>query len=510
MVKNPIIWSDFPDVDVIRVEDTYYMVSTTMHFMPGCVILRSYDLMHWEIASYVYETLDGTKGQRLEDGVSVYGKGMWAASLRYHENKFYICFVANDTGKTYLYTADTVEGPWKKQVIEGFYHDCSLLFDGDRRFIVYGNRQIYVTELAADFSGPKPGGLHRMLVEDTEEYGLGFEGSHLYKIGGKYYLFLIHWPKREGGRRQEACYMADSLEGEFRGGNVLDDDLGFHNQGVAQGGIVDTPWGDWYGMLFQDHGAVGRIPVLVPVTFEHDFPVFGTNGAVPSEVEIKSTRPDYCYEPLFVSDDFICKDGRPVLSKVWQWNHEPDPACWSFNKEQGGLRITTDRVVPNVVKAKNSLTQRTTGPVSVAEITVDASELKDGDYAGISAFQNHYGMIAVTKEAEDYYIVMLKRSKDEEGVPWHLVNDTAPGIECARVKLNAPVAKLKVRCDFRDKTDVAGFFYEDGGWHLLGEQLHMDFDLAHFTGYRFALSCFSTKQAGGSAEFRHFIYTVEQ
>lgn len=508
MVKNPIIWSDFPDVDVIRVEDTYYMVSTTMHFMPGCVILRSYDLMHWEIASYVYETLDQTKGQRLEDGVGVYGKGMWAASLRYHENKFYICFVANDTGKTYLYTADTVEGPWKKQVVEGFYHDCSLLFDGDRRFIVYGNRQIYLTELAADFSGPKPGGLHRMLLEDTEDYGLGFEGSHLYKINGKYYLFLIHWPK--GGRRQEACYMADSLEGEFTGGNVLDDDLGFHNQGVAQGGIVDTPWGDWYGMLFQDHGAVGRIPVLVPVKFENDFPVFGTDGAVPLELEVKSTRPDYCYEPLTVSDDFICKDGRPVLSKAWQWNHEPDAACWSFNKEQGGLRITTDKVVPNVVKAKNTLTQRTNGPVSTAEITVDASELNDGDYAGISAFQNHYGMIAVTKEAEDYYIAMLKRSKAEEGTPWHLVNDTEPGIECARVKLDSPVAKLKVRCDFRDMVDVAEFFYYDGGWQPLGEQVHMNFDLAHFTGYRFALSCFSTKQAGGSAEFHNFIYTVEQ
>ena len=72
---NPIIKLDYPDADVIRVEDTYYMVSTTMHFMPGCEILRSYDLVHWEHAAYVYDRLDSTPGQRLLENQSIYGKG---------------------------------------------------------------------------------------------------------------------------------------------------------------------------------------------------------------------------------------------------------------------------------------------------------------------------------------------------------------------------------------------------------------------------------------------------
>ena len=79
--ENPVIWSDYPDPDIIRVEDTYYMISTTMHMMPGGVVLRSYDLLHWEIASYVFAALDHTPGQRLCDGIGIYGKGMWAASL---------------------------------------------------------------------------------------------------------------------------------------------------------------------------------------------------------------------------------------------------------------------------------------------------------------------------------------------------------------------------------------------------------------------------------------------
>ena len=107
------------------------MASTTMHFFPGGAVLRSYDLVNWEPVSYVYEGLDGTKGQYLEENHNIYGQGMWAPCLRYHNGIFYICFVANDTHKTYLFTANQVEGPWERREIEGFYHDCSLLFDED-------------------------------------------------------------------------------------------------------------------------------------------------------------------------------------------------------------------------------------------------------------------------------------------------------------------------------------------------------------------------------------------
>ena len=186
MNNNPIIWVDYPDIDVIRVEDTYYLVSTTMHFMPGCVILRSYDLIHWEVAAHVYDALDDTPDQKLEGEKHIYGKGMWAASLRYHKGKFYVCFVANDTHKTYLFTTYDVNGPWKRQIIEGFFHDCSLLFDDDERvYIVYGNTEIHLTELKDDLSGPKLGGLNRIIVKDDEPHYLGYEGAHLYKINGK-------------------------------------------------------------------------------------------------------------------------------------------------------------------------------------------------------------------------------------------------------------------------------------------------------------------------------------
>ena len=296
---NPILAGDFPDPDVIRVDDTYYMVSTTMHFMPGAAILRSYDLVNWEFVSHVYDKIEDTPGYQLQSGQNAYGQGMWAPCIRYHDGFFYVNFSVNDLHKTFLYKARNVEGPWERQEIEGFYYDSSILFDDDGRvYIVHGNRNIWITELNEDLTAPKEGGLRRNIVNDLPDINLGYEGSHIYKIRGKYYLFNIHWPKM----RTESCFMADSLEGEFVGRDVLEDDMGYHNQGVAQGGIVDTPDGDWYAILFQDHGAVGRIPILLPVTWEDDWPVFGVNGRVPDSFEVHSTRPDYQYKPLYLNE----------------------------------------------------------------------------------------------------------------------------------------------------------------------------------------------------------------
>ena len=511
---NPILYTDYPDPDIIRVGDTYYMVSTTMHFMPGGVILRSYDLIHWEIASYVYETLDDTPGQRLADDKGVYGKGMWAASIRYHEGIFYVCFVANDTGKTYLYTAKEITGPWKKNYIEGFYHDNSLLFDDDGRvYIAYGNREIYITELNGDLTAPKEGGLHRMAVKDTGDVILGYEGAHFYKINGKYYLFFIHWPK--GGLRTEACFCADSLLGEFTGGDVLSYDLDGIRSGVAQGGIVDTPEGDWYSIMFQDHGAVGRIPVLVPVTWENDFPVFG-EGSAPKTLQVKTEKENYVYEPLWCEDDFVYTpdgDGTVTLKKPWQWNHNPDNELWSVTEKPGTLRLHSGKFSKNLVQAVNTLTQRTIGPKCGAEVTLCGSELREGDYAGLCTLQGDYGFIALTKEAGQRFLVMVEK-EPVAGYAGMGSVDANPGRIVAKLPIDCDTVTLRAECEFAPGKDTAEFFFktEAGGeqtaFQKLGETHKLYFKLDHFVGCRFGLFLFSTKETGGVAEFSRFRYDV--
>lgn len=509
--NNPIIWSDYPDPDVIRVDDTYYMISTTMHFMPGGVILRSFDLINWEILTYVYEELDHTDAQCLVGDESIYGKGMWAASLRYHKEKFYVCFVCNDTGKTYLFQSKDIMGPWEKQTIKGFYHDCSLLFDEDDRvYIVSGNSKIQLTELNKELTEPKVGGISRVLVEEKGNVRLGYEGAHFYKINGKYYLFLIHWPIDGFGRRTEACFVADSIESEFIGKDVLDDDMNYHNLGVAQGGIVDTPQGEWYAMCFQDHGAIGRIPVLIPVRFENDFPVFGDHGKISHSLVVNSTRPEYVYKPLWENDDFeytLDENGKVHLKNIWQWNHTPDYKHWSITNHPNALRISSGKLSPNVTLAANTLTQRMVGPVTNATVTVDGSLLKNGDFAGICALQGCYRLIALTKENDSYFLVIIgKEFTEEEGIWGPKGGDRQEGKEYKRIPISHSKITLKLIANFEDNIDEVEFFYEENKSFIkLGETLKLYFRLDHFTGCRVGLFMYSTKTIGGTADFSNFL-----
>jgi beta-xylosidase len=509
MFANPIIWADYPDLDVIRVEDIYYMVSTTMHMMPGCVILRSYDLIQWETAAHVYDRLDDTPAQCLEEGAQIYGKGMWAASLRHHKDTFYVIFVANDTHRTYLYTAQDVKGPWTKQYVEGFYHDCSLFFDEDDRiYLIHGNAEVFLTELRSDLSGPEPGGVHRMIVKDKQPFFLGYEGAHFYKINGKYYVFLIHISKASG-RRTQACYMAESLEDEFIGGEVFNDDMGYFNSGVAQGGIVDTPEEEWYAMLFQDHGAIGRVPVLVPLQFKNDIPVFSSQA--PKQIHIPSTRADYTYKPLVGSDSFHYEpgeNGKVRLNDFWQWNHTPNDELWSVTDKPGVYRIQSGHIRPNLTFAVNTLTQRAMGPVCEVMVKLDGSRLKDGDYAGLCFLIGTYGLIALTRSEGHFYLVMLARNGEDSSIFGNLI-DAEPAIEYARVPIDESEVTFKAIGNFVNNQDECSFFYLEGAeWRPLGITHKMFYKLDHFMGCRIGLFLYSTKMIGGIADFSNFEYKV--
>lgn len=498
-MNNPIMKCDYPDPDVIRVRDIYYMISTTMHFFPGGAILRSYDLMHWELVCYLYDILEDTPGSRLEAEENIYGQGMWAPSLRYHDGTFYVCFVANDTHKTYLFYTEEIEGSWQRKEIEGFYHDASLLFDDGKVYIVYGNTEIYITELTPDMSRPLEGGLHRMLIKDTTDVRLGYEGTHIYKINGLYYLFFIHWGRATDARRTQACFVSDSLTGEFRGQDVLNDDLGYHNQGVAQGGIVDTPDGDWFAILFQDSGAVGRIPVLVPVHFENSFPVFGLDGAVPRELHLPSLKPGHNYEPLFTSE-FVDKEN--ALNLQWQWNHLPDSSLYTLS--QTTFTLWTNKLSTNLTQAMNTLTQRLMFPSSEVSVRIDGSRMNNGDIAGLAAFQGCYACIALKKEMNQYYLVILERNRGD--ISQNMTDrDTLPGNETARVLVTDPVVAVRMCADFMDMKDEVTFSYQSGNeWLSLGSPHKLYFMLDHFTGCRAGLFLYSMETTGGGCTFSDF------
>lgn len=490
MNVNPIIKLDYPDVDAIRVDDTYYMISTTMHFFPGGEILKSKDLINWEHATFIYDRLDSTPEQKLENGQNIYGKGMWAASLRYHNGIFYVVFVCNDTQKTYLYTSKSISGPWAKSNIEGFYHDSSLLFDDDRIFIVYGNRQIYLTELDSELKGPKEGGINKVIIEDSKKTPLGYEGAHFYKINGKYYIFLIH-SKEDRWFRTEACFVSDTVDGEYTGKDILENDMGYCNQGIAQGGIVDTKDGHYYAILFQDRGAVGRIPVLIPMIFENDFPKLLEDEITNINIQY-DTNVRKCI-PLSSSDDFNEEGPSFGLKSFWQFNHEPDLSLCSIDLKKGTWTVTTQNTVTCLTQAKNMITQRLFWPSCHVEVTVDASMLNDGDYAGLCVLQGAYGFSAITKDNGEYFMVMHSNECNSS----EMMSYEYTEYEKERIPLTSPVATLSFDADFMNMKDTVKF--------NIGPSHKMYFKLDHFAGNRAGLFIYSTKKAGGSATFTHFV-----
>jgi beta-xylosidase len=488
--RNPIIFADVPDLAMIRVGDTYYMSSTTMHMSPGLPIMKSTDLVNWKLIGYAYNTLASVDALNLTNGKSTYGRGSWASSLRYHNGTYYVTTFAQTTGKTYVYTTKDIEnGPWKETSFSPSYHDHSLFFDDDgRTYLIYGAGKLKLLELNADASGVKPGTTEQVLIENASTPsgtggGLPAEGSQLFKVKGKYYLFNITWPK--GGMRTVVIHRADKLTGPWEGRVALQD------LGVAQGGLIDTPDGKWFAYLFRDFGGVGRIPYLVPVTWEEGWPVLGINGKVPETLALPASKG--LIPGIVNSDEFTRKKGEAPLPLVWQWNHNPDNSLWSVANRKGYLRLKTGRIDTSFVQARNTLTQRTIGPESTGATALDVANLKDGDFAGLCLLQKNYGLVGVKRDNGQNAIVMVSASS---GKP----------VEVQRVPLSQKTVFLKAECDFKDRKDTANFFYslDNKTWTRIGEQLKMPYTLPHFMGYRFGLFNYATQQAGGYADFDYF------
>lgn len=535
-IQNPIVKADFPYPDVIRVGDSYYMIGATMHFFPGGEILRSYDLQRWEFAGCVFERLDSSPEQTLGGEQSIYGKGMGAPSLRYHDNRFYVCFSAPDTGKTYIYTADAVAGPWKRKQIEGVYPHGSLLFDEDGSvYLAWGTDEIRLTELCPDFSGRKQGGADRVLVKLPDGEHAGLEGAHFYKINGSYYLFLVRYSKRGRERRVQMCFRSERLDGEFLGEPVFEEQPGFRNGGtvpegisravvpqggVSHAGIVDTPDGGWYSVMMQDHGAAGRLPVLAPVTWRGKRPVFGKVQKLPEclkrtedqklsgSLKLPQKRgvadgSAACGNAPFFSSEIFCEQGdggeKAVIHPAWQWNHEPNERLWR-RTDDGGLAVRTGKISMNVMQAANTLTQRVRYPSGSMEVSLDATDLGSGDYAGICAFQGLYSWIGITKDIGRYFLVMHSRRLQGDPMP-EAAADYMPGTENYRVLISENIVRLKMKTDFTEKTGTAEFFFfSNGEWMRIGtHRLFARRD--HLMGCRYGLFVYSTRKIGGEAVF---------
>ena len=474
---NPVIASDFPDPDVILVDDTYYMVSTTMFVFPGVTILRSKDLVNWEYCSNAVSHFDYSKCYDL-DSCHRYSHGQWATSIKYHNGKFYLLFITLDEGG-FVCTASDAEGPWELRKLPKGFYDPGLFFDDDGRiYVTHGYSRISVTELNPDLS-PKT----KDSLVFTGDIRRGLEGMHVYKIHGYYYLYGTY-----GGKDGiQVALRSKNIYGPFEQKVVIRDTTAGINFGIHQGALIKTQTGEWWTMLFVDSGPFGRFPSLQPVTWVDGWPMVGINGKAVVTYKKPNVGRTYPLKVFPTSDEF----NSTTMGMQWGWNHNPDPANWSLIQRPGYLRIQTARVDSNLRKARNTLTQRPFASYdhqpTIATTRMEVANMKDGDMAGLALFQDPYAFIAVRQTNGSKEIIMVNDGKTIDSV-----------------RMNNKMIYLRTIASNNNSKALFEYSFDNKTFRRLGNEFSMRFNLSVFTGNKFCLFNYATRSAGGYVDFDWF------
>jgi len=487
------LWEDLADIDIIRVGDAFYFSASNMHYSPGAPILRSFDLVHWEYVGHSIPVLDFSSAYNL-DGGRAYVGGSWASFLGYRKsnNTFYwggcIGF-----SKTYIYTAPAAEGPWtKKAVLDNCYYDAGLLIDDDdKMYVAYGNKTIHVAQLSPD-------AMHQVKTEvvfqTPPDIGV-LEGSRFYKIHGSYYIFCT--------RPANAEYVLRSTTGPFGPYEIkpllIDAKSPVQGAGVPhQGGIVQTPKGDWFYMAFIDAYPGGRMPVLAPLKWNSDgWPSveLPDNAWLTSYPMPDIAASNHTWSSLTGTDRFK----GPSLSPEWEWNHNPDPRQYLVRK---GLTLKTATVTDDLYAARDTLTHRIPGPASIATILLDAAHMKDGDRAGLVMLRDSSAWIGIACDGGKLRVLMTSNITMDRH--W---NTASKGEETASTPIAGNKIWLRAYADIHPGPGhTAAFSYSlDGTTFLpLGPAFVLNSNWPFFMGYRFGIFNYATKNLGGSVTIPSF------
>ena len=514
---NPLFYDEFSDPDILRVGDDYYLAGTTMHTVPGLVILHSRDLVNWENISYCFDRFDfDDDAFSLKNHKEIYGQGIWAPAIRYANGQFYVFSNINGKGLQ-CYTSKDIKGPWKHHNMEGRIYDLSVLFDDDGKiYAIHGYGEVHCTELKPDMSGPIDE-TDRVIIPEGNAVG---EGHHVYKINGMYYIISTDY--QPNGRT--LCSRSKSIWGPYETITITaDETFGYHAASVTevqgrimpdgtkfglgpvnpdatactnirQGGIVQTQTGEWYALLMMDFHSIGRTVTLAPITWKDGWPMLGLEGNLgraprtwfkPNIPGTENIKPHGPYER---NEDFNGK----TLGRVWQWNHNPDDTMW---KLKGGKLQLHTMPAEQLMWARNTLTQRVIGPSSITTVELNVKNLKDGDVAGLGNINVPCSWTGIVKDGKRLTLRCFEQ----------LNNDTIDQ------EITLKDGRIWLRFDGDFDNDQGHYEYSTDGqtFKPIGGNMKLSYQLISFQGSRLSLFAFNKKgQNGGYAVFDNF--TVDE
>jgi len=397
--KNPVLYADYSDPDVVRVGNDFWLTSSSFNHVPGLPILHSRDLVNWTIAAHALPRLVP------EDHFAAVhpGEGVWAPAIRYHAGKFWIYYPDPDFG-IYVVTATDPRGPWSQPVLvkagKGLIDPCPLWDDDGKVYLVHAwarsrsGKNNILTLLQLSDDGTRPLDEGRLVVDGNQFPGMQtLEGPKFYKRNGWYYIFAPTGGVTGG---VQSVFRSRKIEGPYEYRVVLAQGSTPTN-GPHQGALVDTEGGEWWFLHFQDKGPYGRIVHLEPVTWQDDWPLIGEHqdAAGKGEPVLTHAKPRIAEPgPVAVpqtSDEF---DGSS-LGPQWQWQANPQPG-WATLKS-GKLRLQSV-ITPSpesLYFAPNLLLQKFPAPEFVATTRVALSPSGAGNEAGLIVFGDDYAWIGL-------------------------------------------------------------------------------------------------------------------
>ncbi|OSZ81635.1 glycoside hydrolase [Chitinophagaceae bacterium IBVUCB2] len=416
--KNPVINADYSDPDAIRVGDDYYMISSSFNHAPGLPILHSKDLVNWTLIGHALKTQIPVEHFNKVQ----HGGGVWAPSIRYHNNEFYIYYPDPDFG-IYLTKAKNITGPWTEPLMveagKGLIDPCPLWDENGKVYLTHayaGSRAgfksiIVVKELNS--AGTKVIG-DAVMVYDGHDNDATIEGPKFYKRNGYYYIFA---PAGGVSTGWQTILRSKNIYGPYERKVALDQGSTTIN-GPHQGAWVDTKTGEHWFLHFQDIDVYGRVVHLQPMKWINDWPVIGIDkdGDGKGEPVMVYKKPTigktYPIKTVADSDEF----NEPKLGMQWQWQANPKEG-WAFATPSGSLRMFSvyqADSINNLWNTANILGQKTPADEFTATVKLTFKPKFKNEKFGLVMFGSDYAYIAVEKEGDDINIVCNENIKADK------------------------------------------------------------------------------------------------
>jgi len=486
--NNPVVPSDYSDIDCIRVGSDYYAISSTMQYSPGMVILHSKDLVNWSILGHIVSDLNQISPELDWSKMNRNGRGIWAGSIRFHDKKFWVYFGSPDEGY-FMSTATDPAGPWEPlhQVLKstGWDDCCSFQDDDGQGYLVgtntSGGYKIHLWKLTPD---------GRDIVTESDQVihqSSGSEANKLYKINGIYYHF---YSQKSPEGRVIMMERANNISGPYTETKQLTHaDKPFMEPN--QGGLVQTEKGDWY--FYTHHGTgswEGRCDSLVPVTWIDGWPIIGQPDDKNIGHFVWSGKMPVDNMPIVTpqtDDEF----NEKTLPPQWEWNYQPRADKWSLTENPGWLRLHAFMPLQtdNLLKAGNTLTQRCLRTSSnEVVIKLDLSGMADGQKAGLCHYAGTQSALGVSQDGST------------RTLEYRLNGKNTPGPEITGTNL-----WLKSTWDLSGKSQYS-YSFDGQTFTDFGDPYQLTW--GHYRGDRIGIYSFNNKSDDGyvDIDFFHYAY----